>query len=743
MIEEKDDEVLAFVEASPMMFDKWRSRHLRTRPPVYKVLDSGKNGTEYLGSQSTESAISMDLSAFKFSPQQNWTILCAQAKLDSDSRVMISGALTNPLGYALALLIGKQCYVKQFLVIDPLYPPFEGSEPLRLAQLERYKTLKRALPSVLLLTPQLVGARTNVALHQKYLHKATYIFAPSHMIHLEMTDRMYRELVHESAIRLYSIRTGLQSLDNILNIQGSFGQTTSKMPKLIYVTARNVTMTTSVRLQSVLARTYRRQFGLDLVQIRMPLVYGPLVGGLMGYDEPLASKPDLSQLAYVDEALSGILQGFAYDFRHESELTRPKSVEGYDVSLDSNDINLHRLNETLAWEVGEGSDHSGDSLVRADYLAVFGIPQTMFPCSSGCESVHCLPSALDKIQHTTRAATSACDYVLYIVDESSRFSADYLYRQKQSKEESDYSTCRLAFVSSRSRLTRQQLLSPEEYDAGIGVPEAKAMEENGKHFVKDWLIIYLPDFVSDADQHVSLALLRIDPSRIFHRNVVKALYTETPAFMKASVQQLETTFDEMTRYRTAKYFANVRRRGVNGLTKVLIPSQKSRKVIFYAREPKPSLLPDSLADFVDNAKTYLSQKQIEFYEDSADTIPSRLMRTTLPKPSTEREGSTSEISSFPYQWLSSSVYVHDLKMSHSQELRCRWLREFLFWGGAADAEVLSFAYVFGKLQIQQKIGSRLVELNEPSWIPLLNPADPEQRLRNVNDWEVFIRIIDR
>jgi hypothetical protein len=117
------------------------------------------------------------------------------------------------------------------------------------------------------------------------------------------------------------------------------------------------------------------------------------------------------------------------------------------------------------------------------------------------------------------------------------------------------------------------------------------------------------------------------------------------------------------------------------------------------------------------------------------------MRTASAKPPSE--GPISDLLSFPYQWLSPGVYVHDLEMSHSQELRCHWLREFLFWGGSADAEVLSFAYVFGKLQIQQKIGQRLVELNEPSWFPLLNPTDPEKRLRNAEDWEVFIRILDR
>jgi hypothetical protein len=745
--EESDEELLAFVEASPFMVAKRRIRHLATRPPMYEVLGAGTNSTDYQKSQSIERAASIEQSVLKSFQRHNWTTLCAQATLNSTSRVLISGALTHPLGYALALLIGKQCSTQHYLLIDPMYPPFQGSEPMRLAQLERYKTMKRALPFVQLLTPQLVGARTNVAWHQSNLHKATAIFAPTHMIHLDMSDRNYRELGHESAMRMYSIRSGLMSLDSVLSIQASVRQTTSKMPTLVYVTTQNATMTTSV--QSVLARTYWQRFSLDFVQIQIPVVYGPLVGGLMGSNDPLTSKLDLSQVVYVDDAVSGILQAFAYDIQDSTF----KSIRWDDNSLENNiesawveerkTLNLHRINETLAWESGESGDHLGDSQVRAEYLDVFGIPQTMFPCSSSCESIHCLPSALDTVQNVTRAVTSACDYILYIVDVSRRFSVDYLYPQKQSKEESEYSLCRLAFVSARSRLTRKQLLSPEEYEAGLDVSEAKVKEENGKHFVKGWLLIFLPAFANDAEQHVSTALLRIDPSRMFSRNVAKALYTEIPAFMKASVEQLESTFDDMTRYRTAKYFASVRRRGVNGLTKVLIPSQKSRKVIFYAREPKPSLLPDSLADFVANAETDLSQQQIDFYKDSADKISSRLMRTSVSKSTMERKGSMPELLSFPYQWLSSGVYVHDLEMSESHELRCHWLREFLFWGGSADGEVLSFAYVFGKLQIQKKLGARLVELNEPSWIPLLNPADPEKRRRNAEDWEVFIRILDR
>jgi hypothetical protein len=746
--EDSDEELLAFVEASPFMIAKRRRRNLKTRPPMYEELGAGKNSTGDQKSESIESSVSFEQSALKVPQRHDWASLCAQAKLNSTSRVLISGALTHPLGYALALLIGKQCFTQHYLLIDPMYPPFQGSDSMRLAQLERYKTLKRTLPFVQLLTPKLVGARTKVAWHLNNLHKETAVFAPSHMIHLDMTDRNYRELGHESAIRMYSIRSGLMSLDSVLSIQASVRQTTSQMPTLVYVTTRNATMTTSV--QSVLARTYWQRFGLDLVRIEMPVVYGPLVGGLVGSVDLLTSKMDLSQVVYVDDAVSGILQAFAYDIQD----SKPKSIGWDNNSPDNNHnesawmeerrkLNLHRINETLSWESGESGDHLGDSLVRAEYFDVFGIPQTVFPCSSSCESMHCLSSALDTVQNVTSTVTSACDYILYIVDVSRRFSVDYLYPQKQSEEESEYSLCRLAFVSARSRLTRKLLLSPEDYEAGLDVSEAKVKEENGKHVVKGWLLIFLPDFANDAEQHVSTALLRIDPSRMFNRNVAKALYTEIPAFMKASVEQLESTFDDMTRYRTAKYVASVRRRGVNGLRKVLIPSQKSRKVIFYAQEPKPSLLPDSLADFVANADTDLSQGQIDFYEDSADKISSRLMRTSVFKSTMEREGSTPELLSFPYQWLSSGVYVHDLEMSHSHELRCHWLREFLFWGGSADAEMLSFAYVFGKLQIQKKLGARLVELNEPSWIPLLNPADPEKRLRNAEDWEVFIRILDR
>jgi hypothetical protein len=204
----------------------------------------------------------------------------------------------------------------------------------------------------------------------------------------------------------------------------------------------------------------------------------------------------------------------------------------------------------------------------------------------------------------------------------------------------------------------------------------------------------------------------------------------------------------MTRHRTGKRFAEVPRKGVDGLTKVLVPSQKSRKAIFYAREPKPKKMPHSLEEFVSRAQGALPRKQIQFYKDSSATVPISNVRMTvsnLDRPIQSSDSSAPDpITSFPYQWLSTVVYVHDLKMSFSRQLRCRWLREYMFWGGESkDAEILSFAYIVGNLQVQRLVGPRLVNLDEPHWIPLLNPTDPSKRLRNSNDWEVFMLIMVR
>jgi hypothetical protein len=749
-MEEDDEEPLAFIEEDRTVAERRKRRQLSTQPATFLIRD---------GRNHDKGTIDNHRTVLDVVPQQNWTRLCSQARMDSSSAVLLSEALSHPLGHALALLLGKQCDVNRFLVVDSMYPPLKGSERLRLAQLERYKVLKRALPSIQLVTPQLImpSAAVREPPSHSLVDKAMNSFAPSHVVHLDLTERLYPGLLDEGAIQMYSYRAGLKALDNILRVQAA-NKESRQNPRLVYVTARNMTDSPLSQMQSILARAYYRQRHTYLVQLELPTVYGPLVDGVEAFHDPHTNSPDLTQLLYVEEAISSILQAFAASEASDAftalransvlmDVLPPESFPNDDKVWIEERVkqNQYRIKETRAWEQGEDADDNSED--DADYLDLFGVPETLFPCSSGCESARCQATALDTVRSVTHELTSRCDYVLYVVDTSRSFTIDDLHTPKKNKKASEYPLCRLAFVSSQSQLARMQMLSSEDYETGEHVSIEKVEAENGKHVVKGWTLIWLYDFTNN-DKALVAATLRIDPSGLFHHNVVKALYTELPGFMRANERQLETTFDDMTRRRTGKRYAEVPRKGLNGLTKVLVPSQKSRKAVFYAREPKPENLPHSLEDFVLSAQGELPWKQIEFYEDSAGTIPTPDTRTTVANPDLlmqHDDSSTSDPTSvFPYQWLSTVVYVHDLQMSISQELRCRWLREYLFWGGESkDAEVLSFAYIIGKLHFQGLVGSRLVNLDEAHWIPLLNPSDPSRRLRNSEDWEVFMLIMVR
>jgi hypothetical protein len=80
--------------------------------------------------------------------------------------------------------------------------------------------------------------------------------------------------------------------------------------------------------------------------------------------------------------------------------------------------------------------------------------------------------------------------------------------------------------------------------------------------------------------------------------------------------------------------------------------------------------------------------------------------------------------SFPYQWLSLSLLVHDLQMEHARSLRCDWYNGNSFWkeedGSRTDSILntvdLSLAYVIslneqlmGRLWTYNKHGTPVLE----------------------------------
>lgn len=720
-------------QEAPVTVFRRRQRQAKTRPLSYKLSTSMQDWKQHtLSGHITKETVDLVIPL-----KQNWTNLCRKSALNSKSRVLISGVLTQPLGQALALLLGKQCKVQIFLAVDPLYP---NTQLDRLAQLDRYKSLKRALPKIELITPS-----PDPALDDSFLIGAMMRFQPTHLIHLELNVREYREVSDEGNERIYSYRRGLKAMNDLLRVQSvvPLNGTQTKLPKLVYVTSRDSTHTTMSQLQNLLTQTYHEMNALPIVHLELPTLYGPFIGEA---NAPEENDGTGSSLMYVDEAIASILRAFQNDHSStflllQASLLRHQKpdlqTESYTAMSGQalNVTDMFRVAETQSWMFGEMNDHLGNAMIEAEFLDTYGVPLDIFPCASNCDSSSCFTTAVDNIQTIAKEVTTDCDYVLYVVDFSRRFDSDYLAETKSDDEadESEYNICRIAFVSSKSRLVRRMLLSEEDYEAGAEAPRRKLLNENGKHAYMEWTVVWIVDFESDSDKDFSSALLRIDPSGLFHSGVTSAMYTELYAFMAAPDYKLEATFQEMHRERIGESYKRVRRPGVGGMYKVLMPSQRARKVVFYAREPRDGP-PDSLGDFLLNVETDVSAKQAEFYEDSDDIVLSTTLRNPV-------ETMSSAYQYFPFQWISSGVFLHDFTMKHSQDFRCRWMKEFLYWGGSYDSELLSFAYLFGKLRLQGHYGLRIdYEGTDTSWIPLMNPVDMDERLVNPQDLELFVRI---
>ena len=504
----------------------------------------------------------------------------------------------------------------------------------------------------------------------------------------------------------------------------------------------------------MLARTVYQQQHIPLIQLELPNMFGPMT---MGLDAYTANGIDVKQLMYVDLAVTAILQALDTSHTKKNNQHHAPVVLSYlakaptmsqSGQTDDEGLNVAGKQfeaweaETKDWVSTKQYDDLGNSKSKAIYLETFGVPRTRFPCPTKCESVVCLPSAFDAVVEVSSRVTEECDWVLYIAN----FSMDFekLVEPKLDPEGTEpeatddvyvYTICRVAFVSGKSKLVRKLL--DKKDDEEVSLDELK--KRNGQFTKSGWNIVWLPDQHDKTMSNADLALLRIDPSGLFSRRASKAMYTEARSFMKASDSQLSDTFREMYRSRIGARRKKKRRPGTSIWQMVKVPAERARKVIFYAKEPWYP--PKTLAHYVENSKTKISRRQVEFYDESMRLILSNTTRRA-------NEYDMTIYQTFPLQWIASSVLIHDMSTKWGQQFRCSWYKEHLHWGGGPDAEILSFAYMMGKRRIEGKYGPRLKE-TESSWQPLLepypnmDPTDPWYRIANLKNEEIFIRIIER
>ena len=407
----------------------------------------------------------------------------------------------------------------------------------------------------------------------------------------------------------------------------------------------------------------------------------------------------------------------------------------------------------------------------ADHVqSIYGIHLSQFPCASSCRNTlavtQCAATVFDRVMTVSRTVTgnAQCKFVIYMVDYNVKRS--HLYKTKQSIGRSD-KLCRLAFVSSQSSVVNQTL---NKMIPTWTKDDAAAILQtwNGKLESNGWTLIWLP-----VQQHNNFepsmsvseyALLRMEPSQFFDRSVQKAMYVDNEDIARASDTILLRIMQQMDHPALPIHWIRERRSGMDVVSRfVERPARAARAVAMFLSEPPQEYIPKSYEEFVRRIHNVSSipetsftmtpefLRRLNYYKD----VKSYVMQDRY-RPDIETSNTISTIyPTFPWQWISMDVLVHDVTMESARHLRCSWYDEYLYWTEAGKTnntskilfdvmEELSFAFLVGIQRMKGLIGPNIHD--DKSWIPLYErklPILDLQPLHNNDDdkSEVFLRVM--
>lgn len=381
---------------SRVLDKRFSERRARTRPPhtrpqgyeinQYDILPLDQQLKSHVAT-TTRNALRKSSSATVFHDSQmaNVTQICgSQARqafrespnsfvqndvlIDSGARVLITGILSNPLAYHLALTLKAQCGVEVLIGIDAMLPNTVRS---RLQFLEQMKILVSNAPKMVqpILVP-LLGLDPRVKKNKKEANKEQpnmlqitgeldlMNFQPTHIVHLASAS-FHSPRGLETATKypyapkqplspyqiseadsyepsLFQLRSSLLGMEQLL---ASITENAGKGENLPHVTyASSTTSTQRKRLKrdstvhvnakvadEILAETYHSLFGIYSVGVRIPpdAVYGPwhhvgsemyqvLERALQGNISAYEGYTEARELIYVQDAVESVLTAMQF-----------------------------------------------------------------------------------------------------------------------------------------------------------------------------------------------------------------------------------------------------------------------------------------------------------------------------------------------------------------------------------------------------------------------------------------------
>jgi len=393
-----------------MLQERALGRRLRTRPPLsrpqgfdiesYEILPSADQPTKLGNSQETtrhflRKPTSNEAESKESPVLANLTQICGvQARkarqenteafkqrdvlIDSGARVLITGILSTPLAFHLALTLKKQCGVQVLIGMDALLPNTIRS---RLQFVEQMKILATNVPEMVqpILVPFL-GLDPRVKKAKKESSELLSVlpvtreldlmgFQPTHIVHLASTTfqkphdpetaapnpyapkrpmspyQLDSEDSYEPS--LFQIRTSMSGMEQLLSSVAGSASDREHLPHVTYASSttstqrtaltRDALVHTKIKLaDEILADTYHLLYGIQSVGVRMPpsSVYGPWDHGnsdmyhalemaLHGNISSFEENTEVRELIYVNDAVQAIITAMQY---------RPERATNFEIS---------------------------------------------------------------------------------------------------------------------------------------------------------------------------------------------------------------------------------------------------------------------------------------------------------------------------------------------------------------------------------------------------------------------------
>lgn len=762
-------------------------RRHRTRPPSFASNNEAHvlepQPTRWTPTATTATAVvpitavrSPKPSNDKNTEQENarpWRALCEAAGLSSSSRVTLVYALTSTTGPALALLLHRHCGVTHVTALDHTAPSKNDSKTTTSSTSRR--DVLRLLRHLFRNIPQF---QAKILGHDEddddwFSFSSSSNTSPTHVIYFQSpSSQRASDREQQSLERLLAF--SYSSPPSLLYISDTMSHAPHAHPPHPDDT---ILHTLAIQRRRILAETL---FSLSngtvaLQELELPPVYGPLVGN-DNYRVTRAAT-DYDNKLDLDDALAVIL----------SAMNRSRSIGGRGMhrmtvengssnralpspSVQSVPLRFAAANNSTDSETSV-NDHGREWLqttsfrldqeypfgFQQDRLShshkknhhpiyphgandaarqvreLYGIHQTRFPCASSCHgptsSPACEPTVLDAIVPVSVAATTGCDFVVYLVD----FGKDVneLFKPTAAKGED---ICRVAFVSGQSPVVQRAIHSSKFSPPAVSMKDT-LQRHNGKLKSNGWTLIWL--LTQDDESTLSdaaLVLAIVDPVKLFAPSVEKAMFSATASFSEPSDAAIRRILSRVDRPAWPAHMRKEHRSGIVLSRFVEHPAEPARSVLFFASETPEVLQPKSLSAYVKLAvaeNVSIPKQQVRYYKHLSRLIEAESSRQDDDLPTTMYK-------TFPFQWISLGLIIHDLKYEKARTLRCSWYDEYLYWGHSnRGAEELSLAYVIGMERLLGNLGPG--HADDPSWVPI---QDQHGRpLSTLRGHEAFLRLM--